>query len=127
MVCTLARLRSDPHKLAQSGRSWPEQILGHFAFRNFLISSQIHFAHRRSPVSLISWVCRLTDSQPTSNFVVDHPLGIYDLGTVRSFLKIDRSPNDQLRRFPERFPRMACSTNSSPNRLVNGPKPNKKR
>lgn len=35
--------------------------------------------------------------------------------------------SNQLRKFPERFPRMACSTKSSPNRLVNGLKPNRKR
>jgi hypothetical protein len=34
---------------------------------------------------------------------------------------------NQFRAFHERCPRMPCSTNSSPNRLVNGPKPNKKR
>ena len=33
----------------------------------------------------------------------------------------------QLRAFPERCPRMTCSTNSSPNRLVNGPERNNKR
>jgi hypothetical protein len=33
----------------------------------------------------------------------------------------------QLWAFPERCPRMTCSTNSSPNRLVNGPERNKKR
>jgi hypothetical protein len=33
----------------------------------------------------------------------------------------------QLRVFPARCPRMTCSTNSSPNRLVNGPEPNRKR
>jgi hypothetical protein len=33
----------------------------------------------------------------------------------------------QLREFPERCPRMTCSTNSSPNRLVNGPERNNKR
>ena len=33
----------------------------------------------------------------------------------------------QLRAFPKRCPRMTCSTNSSPKRLVNGPEPNKKR
>src|SRR5215469_16180789 len=33
---------------------------------------------------------------------------------------------NQLRAFPERCPRMTCSTNSSPNRRVNGPEPNKK-
>ena len=32
-----------------------------------------------------------------------------------------------LRAFPERCPRMTCSTNSSPKRLVNGPELNKKR
>ena len=45
----------------------------------------------------------------------------------RSRLKIDCCPDDQPRRFSARFPRMACSTNSSPNRLLNGVKPNKKR
>ena len=34
---------------------------------------------------------------------------------------------DQLRDFPERCPRMTCSTNSSPNRPVNGPERNNKR
>src|SRR5580704_2337746 len=33
----------------------------------------------------------------------------------------------QLGAFPDRCPRMTCSTNSSPNRLVNGPERNKKR
>jgi len=33
----------------------------------------------------------------------------------------------QLWAFPERCPRMTCSTNSSPNRLVKGREPNKKR
>ena len=48
-------------------------------------------------------------------------------------LVIEKSANletcrvDQLGEFPELCPRMTCSTNSSPNRLVNGPERNKRR
>jgi hypothetical protein len=69
--------------------------------------------------------------------IADHPLG-----TVRLDWRTGSCPNlpprqgdsesshsrfNQLLAFPERCPRMTCSTNSSPNRLVNGPEPNKKR
>ncbi len=45
---------------------------------------------------------------------------------TRPLRRIRRRVN-QLREFPERCPRMTCSTNSSPNRLVNGPERNNKR